>query len=97
MLKDGTILAAAHGNKGVPYTNSTTDVYRVERGADGVCKWGAPFTLAPLHAGQGVTASPGRFVEDPGDETVRPSAVLRISGSSQTSTSCRRHYLRQHC
>lgn len=74
-LSDGTVLGAAqadgkpiNGSPGMP--RGAIDVYKISRADNGSCSWPPPFRIYPTDPTNGLTDSPGRFVEDPGDHTV---------------------------
>ena len=75
ILTDGTVLGAAQAD-GKPINGSPAnpqgaiDVYKISRAANGSCSWPKPWRLLPTKPTHGLTDSPGRFVEDPGDHTI---------------------------
>ena len=45
-------------------------MYRISRAKNGSCSWESPAILKAPKAGDTITDSPGRFIEDPGDKTI---------------------------
>lgn len=79
-LSDGTVLGAAqadgkpiNGSPGTP--RGAIDVYKISRSENGSCSWPKPFRIYATDPTDALTDSPGRFVEDPGDHTVRAHPI----------------------